>query len=233
MGDLKNRFEGAPPPPVRERVVSAVDAPTAVVGAEAREAQRRSAAKAHAAGGAGAVARRRRAPAIVAGDSDELRALKRAAQARELEVQAMAARLRKLAERLSRVAAAFDAVAHAPVVAAAPTGARDRVRSTEYGNATRATTARAAAPANRAPATSATSLEAILAAARTPRAGVAAPAPRNTAVPAPRTNGAQTAGTAPTSLEAILAAARGGTSASPRGSTGGTVKYSKLMREFK
>lgn len=220
--DIRSRFEERPPI-VRERVVSTVDGSAPQVGGAARAAQRVSAARALAAGGAGAVARRRRTPAIITGDTEELRNLKRAAHAKELQVQALAAKIAALAERLERVSAVFDAAQHAPTFDAnAP--ARDRVRSgtPDEGAEDARRAIEAARTVRHAPAQSATSLEAILAAARAPRAEngpwSAGEPPRATA------NGG-----GPSSLEAILAAARGGGG----GGGGGGGKYSKIMRDFK
>ena len=104
VNDIRNRFEGVPVQAPRQRFVSAVDAPGPEVSKEGRAAARKSAVKAEeTAKTSSAAARRRRVPAIVAGDTDEQRALKRTAQAKELEIQQLAARLAALTERLARV----------------------------------------------------------------------------------------------------------------------------------
>lgn len=171
LGDIRSRYEAPPPPVEKERVQSAVDAPGPEVSSTARAAARLS--KQQTAAVAEAPQRRRITPAITHTDSDELRALKRTAQAKELEIQNLAAKFQTLAERLSRLTSQFDAAKYAPVVAATPNGAR--VKSTEYvSGATAARSAVSSAEKATRGSTgstgstqkSSTSLEAILAAAR-------------------------------------------------------------------
>lgn len=221
VNDIRNRFEGVPVQAPRQRFVSAVDSPAPEVSKEGRAAARKSATKTEEiAKSSSGSARRRRVPAIVAGDTDEQRALKRTAQAKELEIQQLAARLSALTERLARVTTLLDAASSAPVVSSDSRAAAGRIKSTEFvagGAEARKVVESARAP--KVPSSQpSTSLDAILAAARTPRAGNAPSSGKTTQASS-------------NSLEAILAAARGGSSSSGR-TTGGT-KFSKAMRDFK
>lgn len=227
--DLASRFESTPPPePTRERFTSAVDKPKAVVSAEGRAASRRSAAKAEAlASGAAAHARRRRVPAILPGDDDLMRSLKRAAQAREAEIQDIAARMSALIERLARVTSQLDAASSAPVVTGGKPSDK-RLQSGEFASvASRVPRKQSSVPSS-APRKD-ISLQSILAAARSPRTRAnntpASAPPPSTAAGAAAGAGAG-GNTNNNSLEAILAAARGGASS-------GGAKYSKMMRNLK
>lgn len=234
--DIRNRFEGVPVTAPRERFVSGVDAGPAVVSREARIASMRSAEKTEAAAG-GAPARRRRVPAVVPGDTDELRAMKKLAAEKEKEIQALAQRICTLNERLGRVTSLLDASASAPVVATSSTG--NRIQSAEFQGGAAADvkklveSSRGAggipSAANKkkkgaaaAGSSNSNSLESILAAARSAPKAKAPPAK----TPETETTTQSTANATDNSLEAILAAARGGKA------TGG-AKFSKMIRDMK
>lgn len=169
MRALRNKFDGVapPPPPQRERLQSALDAPRAELGDEAKSARDGAATRVRNST-TEAPKLRRYVPQIGPADSDEARHLKRQIQAREQEIQAMCAKLLQVAERLDRVASIFHASLQnvaAPVAAPEdPNKPRMKAFSADapVDGAAAATSAASSAAASAKP----TSLEAILAAAR-------------------------------------------------------------------
>lgn len=128
MRDLLSKFEApreTPRAAPKERVQSSVDAPRPELSDQARRAQRNSASRV-----SHDVCKKRMVPRINAGDSDAVRELKRAIQAKEQEIMDMNTKLLALSERLERVVEIFTAsiveTAQEEVPVKAP---EDRVRA--------------------------------------------------------------------------------------------------------
>lgn len=132
MRALRNKFEGIDetpaPPPKKDRVISTVDAPAPTLAPEAKAARIKSVERAHAQSEVRSTARY--VPRITSADSDEVRHLKRAIHAKELEIMDMTAKISSLADRLDRVVDIFAAsTVEVAVEEALPKPAEDRVKA--------------------------------------------------------------------------------------------------------
>lgn len=183
MRDILNKFEGRsePAPARRERLQSSLDAPRAALSAEASRARVQSISilKERANGVDEDACRRRYVPKISATDGDDIRDLKRQIQGKEQEIMEMASKLLQIGERLERVVDIFNtsllqaAEAAVPVATEATGASRTRAFETADAAAAVQTTSRPKS----LPSAAGTSLEAILAAARSsaPRSGADKP----------------------------------------------------------
>lgn len=179
---FEEQKEEPPPPPAKERVQSALDAPRPELNEAAKSARVQSLTRAEAEA-AKAVKPKRSVPQIGPTDTDEERELKRRIQAKEQEILDMASKLNQIAERLDRVIEKF----HASTIGTStdepiaepkdnrtkafqelPDKGKDEVSAKgEDDNARKSTTA-----------TGGTSLEAILAAARSGKPRVKSETPK-------------------------------------------------------
>lgn len=166
-----SRFEEKkeePAPPPKERFQSTLDAPRPELNTEAKSARVRSVTRV-AAQVADDPKARRSVPQIVAGDTDEERELKRKIQAKEQEIMNMAGKLTSIAERLDSVVETFHASIVETSEEATPVPVSSASRATAF-DETAEKKAQEAQEASNTKTTSsspgATSLEAILAAAR-------------------------------------------------------------------
>lgn len=182
MRALLSKFEvkkEEPPPPRKERFQSGLDAPRPELSAEAKSARRESASRVGSESLTEAKGRRY-VPQILPGDTDEERDLKRQIQAKEQEILDMASKLAGIAERLDRAVETF----HGSVVgvsANVPEAAPSPTRAKAFdGTGEEATTETAESPSTRksAPSGTGTSLEAILAAARSGKPRVKSETPK-------------------------------------------------------
>lgn len=169
--------EPPPPPPKKERFQSELDAPRPELSVQAKTARVQSVSRVEAAKPVAEGKGWRQMPQIGATDTDEERELKRKIQAKEQEIVDVAAKLSALGDRLERALEAF----HESVVgvaAAAPEAAPsvDRAKAFEDNeNSPEKGKDRKSAPGLSG---GKTSLEAILAAARSGKGRVKSETPK-------------------------------------------------------
>lgn len=170
FSDLRHRFEPVqePPPPRKERIQSSIDAPAPELSDQAKSARVTSISRVEAELKSQQI--NRYVPKIGPTDSDEVRDLKRAIQAKEQEIVEMSAKLASFAERLDRSIDLFTASVVEVALEAAPAKPReDRVKAFQHSSHTTPSDENVNEPKSSASSSASsggTSLAAILAAAR-------------------------------------------------------------------
>lgn len=183
MSMFDEKKEEPPPSPPKERVQSALDSPRPELSDAAKSARVQSLTRVEAEA-AKQVKCKRYVPQIGPTDTDEERELKRRIQAKEQEILDMASRLSQIAERLDRVVETF----HASIIAtsadeyvAEPSESRTKAFQNSPDKDMEEAEAKEEEGSNSrksVPATTGTSLEAILAAARSGKPRVKSEAPK-------------------------------------------------------
>lgn len=165
MRALLNKFEGVkePPPPAKDRIQSSLDAPKPQLNNEAKAARVQSITILES--NLQTQPTKRYVPKINPTDSDDIRELKRAIQAKEQDIMDMVTKLNSLDDRLNRVVDIFTA---STIEAAAseppPKPTEDRVKAFQSKSADH--DQREQVKKKPSTASGGTSLAAILAAAR-------------------------------------------------------------------
>lgn len=182
MNMFEEKKEEPPPSPPKERVQSALDTPRPGLSDAAKSARVQSLTRAEAEA-AKEVKRKRYVPQIGPTDTDEERELKRRIQAKEQEILDMASRLSQIAERLDRMVETF----HASIIAttaneqvAEPSENRTKAFQDSPDKNTEEAEAREEDSISQksVPNATGTSLEAILAAARSGKPRVKSETPK-------------------------------------------------------
>lgn len=178
MSMFEEKKEQPPPPPKKERFHSALDAPRPELSTEARSARVQSLTKAQAEASK-EPAGKRYVPQIGPTDTDEERELKRKIQAKEQEILDMASRLKNMAERLDVVVGVFhnsliSAATEEPAMESSGEPIKAFQKGPEVVEKEERDKSRKSAPSSSA----GTSLEAILAAARSGKPRVKSETPK-------------------------------------------------------